>query len=85
MGDRKTVRRTGIDLENRSRNQFYRQGTCGLKRHDLVIISMNNQGRDGDLLNVFPIIQPGECLDALDRAPQGRLKSNLLRLPQSLK
>ena len=58
------VRCALVDLEGRILDQLGGQHGRGADRHDLVIVAMQDQGRDVELLQVLGQIRLGKGLDA---------------------
>src|SRR5271170_860108 len=58
------VRSTLINLQGRALDEFgLKQGCIGI-RHDLIVVALQDQGRDVEFLQVLGLIRLGERLDA---------------------
>src|ERR1022692_1786561 len=67
-GVSEAVRGPGVDLQGRVLDDLRRQEGRGTDGHDLVVVAVDDQGRDVDLLEVFGEVGLGEGLDAVVRA-----------------
>src|ERR1039457_6686374 len=67
-GVSEAVRGPGVDLQGRVLDDLRRQEGRGTDGHDLVVVAVDDQGRDVDLLEVFGEVGLGEGIDAVVRA-----------------
>src|SRR5260370_28368698 len=57
-----------VDLQSRVLHQLGGHESRGADRHDLVIIAMQDQGRDVDLLEIGGVVDLGKLLYKVDLA-----------------
>ena len=62
----KAVRCVRVDLQGCILDQLRRAQSRGANRHDLVIVTVNNQRRHIKLLQVLAEIRLGKCLDTVE-------------------
>src|SRR5690348_17308886 len=65
MSCRHSVREARIDLKSRALHELRGLQRCGADRHDLVVVSVKNEGWDVELLQIFCEVRLGERLDAV--------------------
>ena len=72
MRGRHPVRQALVNLQRAVLQKLGSQRACVGERHDLVVLAMHHQHRNGDLLKVFGEVGLGEGHDAVQRRDLGR-------------
>src|SRR5579883_2982488 len=65
-GDRKSMRRAGIDLQSGALDDLGRHHAGGPDRHDLIVVAVDDERRHVDFLQIFGEIDLRKFVDAIE-------------------